>query len=247
MKDQPEPTENDMEFQRELNRKPLSSAPPSAPLEQRLREQADYVERLETHDDMGLSMALSQTADMLRWAADALRQPSPETPQEPKFERIYGHAECLNYPTVVCPPHCAGADECAAVKDPSVIRVIKEPPAVPLSAGPAPAAPTQDVLLAPCRWCGYNGAGYWQKDTHAATCPWWKVSGIASRMAVLRDHPTECKPLLAPELAPIDHVAYVRDCLADPAVWPRFERPVLQALIDEINRLERGTGHEPTR
>ena len=49
------------------------------------------------------------------------------------------------------------------------------------------------------------------------------------------------------ELAPIDQVAYVRDCLADPAVWPRLERPVLQALIDTIDRLERGTGHEPTR
>lgn len=38
-----------------------------------------------------------------------------------------------------------------------------------------------DVLAAPCRWCGYNGEGYWQVGTHAITCPWRQVGGDTCR------------------------------------------------------------------
>lgn len=38
-----------------------------------------------------------------------------------------------------------------------------------------------EQLQAPCIWCGYNGNGYWQKGTHAATCPWHQVGGSEER------------------------------------------------------------------
>lgn len=53
-----------------------------------------------------------------------------------------------------------------------------------------------DVLMAPCRWCAYNGPGYWQEGTHAASCPWRKIGGEVARLDVMRDHPEECKPIL---------------------------------------------------
>lgn len=35
----------------------------------------------------------------------------------------------------------------------------------------------RDELAAPCRWCGYNGVGYWQTQTHGVLCPWHNVGG----------------------------------------------------------------------
>lgn len=42
-----------------------------------------------------------------------------------------------------------------------------------------------DLLSAPCRFCGYNGSGYWQKDTHQIDCPWHGVGGEADRLKKL--------------------------------------------------------------
>jgi hypothetical protein len=40
-----------------------------------------------------------------------------------------------------------------------------------------------DALLdAPCLFCGYNGAGYWQSGTHAKDCRWHSVGGFDDRM-----------------------------------------------------------------
>lgn len=40
---------------------------------------------------------------------------------------------------------------------------------------------SDELLAAPCIWCRYNGAGYWQRDTHAESCPWHGVGGAEDR------------------------------------------------------------------
>lgn len=37
------------------------------------------------------------------------------------------------------------------------------------------------ILDAPCVFCGYNGARYWQRGTHAQDCPFSDIGGDASR------------------------------------------------------------------
>lgn len=48
-------------------------------------------------------------------------------------------------------------------------------------------------LEAPCQWCGYNGAGYWQAKTHEPQCPFRFMGGRAEREALARDYPTDLK------------------------------------------------------
>lgn len=36
-------------------------------------------------------------------------------------------------------------------------------------------------LDAPCAFCGYNGDGYWQRETHTRECPWYYVGGRDER------------------------------------------------------------------
>jgi hypothetical protein len=43
------------------------------------------------------------------------------------------------------------------------------------------AATIDDLLSAPCGFCGYNGPGYWQPHTHAAACPFYEVGGKMER------------------------------------------------------------------
>ena len=43
-----------------------------------------------------------------------------------------------------------------------------------------------DILDAPCVFCGYNGRGYWQKGTHNKHCPWCELGGGAERAKALR-------------------------------------------------------------
>jgi len=38
-----------------------------------------------------------------------------------------------------------------------------------------------ELLAAPCLFCGYNGAGYWQRGTHHKRCPWHHVGGECER------------------------------------------------------------------
>jgi len=38
-----------------------------------------------------------------------------------------------------------------------------------------------DFLEAPCKFCKYNGPGYWQVGTHAESCPWRDIGGEADR------------------------------------------------------------------
>ncbi|MCK5609394.1 hypothetical protein KAR91_46405 [Candidatus Pacearchaeota archaeon] len=40
-----------------------------------------------------------------------------------------------------------------------------------------------DLLEAPCKWCEYNGKGYWQAGTHDKDCPWHSIGGGADREA----------------------------------------------------------------
>jgi hypothetical protein len=54
-------------------------------------------------------------------------------------------------------------------------------PPLPAGRGPMP----EETLYAPCKWCGYNGPGYWQAGTHSVACPWRTVGGEASRVALL--------------------------------------------------------------
>lgn len=48
-----------------------------------------------------------------------------------------------------------------------------------------------DMLVAPCVFCGYSGAGYYQSGTHAGDCPWHGVGGEGPRKAVVRHHVRE--------------------------------------------------------
>jgi hypothetical protein len=41
------------------------------------------------------------------------------------------------------------------------------------------------MLDAPCVFCGYNGAGYWQSGTHAKDCRWYSVGGYVDRHKAL--------------------------------------------------------------
>ena len=41
------------------------------------------------------------------------------------------------------------------------------------------------LMKPPCLWCEYRGENYWQRDTHAATCPWRDVGGYEARAATL--------------------------------------------------------------
>lgn len=40
-------------------------------------------------------------------------------------------------------------------------------------------------LEAPCKWCGYNGANYWQRGSHLETCPWHEIGGDDMRRLLL--------------------------------------------------------------
>ncbi len=44
---------------------------------------------------------------------------------------------------------------------------------------------TLETLNAPCIYCGYNGAGYWQAGTHSKDCRWHSVGGACERNAML--------------------------------------------------------------
>lgn len=49
------------------------------------------------------------------------------------------------------------------------------------------------LLDAPCRWCGYNGPGYWQAKTHVPTCPFYFLGDGQARLNLLRDFPSELR------------------------------------------------------
>lgn len=38
-----------------------------------------------------------------------------------------------------------------------------------------------DFLSSPCKFCGYNGEGYFQKGTHDIHCPWFSIGGRKER------------------------------------------------------------------
>lgn len=45
----------------------------------------------------------------------------------------------------------------------------------------------ENILDAPCFYCGYNGKGYWQKGTHAQACPFNRIGGEMKRKRFLTD------------------------------------------------------------
>lgn len=62
-----------------------------------------------------------------------------------------------------------------------------------------------DALLdAPCVFCGYNGAGYWQAGTHAPGCRWRNVGGYEDRdIALQRGQPSSAPYTLAGSGVPV--------------------------------------------
>jgi len=42
-----------------------------------------------------------------------------------------------------------------------------------------------DFLSSPCKFCGYNGDGYWQKGTHGKECLFYKIGGADKRADLL--------------------------------------------------------------
>ncbi len=45
----------------------------------------------------------------------------------------------------------------------------------------------QKITEAPCIFCGYNGAGYYQKHTHGKHCPYYEIGGNEERKDALPD------------------------------------------------------------
>jgi len=43
----------------------------------------------------------------------------------------------------------------------------------------------KSILDAPCFYCGFDGAGYWQKGTHDKDCPVGRVGGKIERARLL--------------------------------------------------------------
>ena len=41
---------------------------------------------------------------------------------------------------------------------------------------------TNFLLNAPCCFCGYNGPGYWLKETHEIHCTWYHIGGKDERI-----------------------------------------------------------------
>jgi len=42
-----------------------------------------------------------------------------------------------------------------------------------------------DLLTGPCKFCGYNGPGYYQKYTHDRSCPWFRIGSYNDQEAHL--------------------------------------------------------------
>lgn len=45
---------------------------------------------------------------------------------------------------------------------------------------------TDNLLWAPCVFCGYIGDKYWQPLSHAKDCPWYTVGGEQERQNRVR-------------------------------------------------------------
>jgi len=41
------------------------------------------------------------------------------------------------------------------------------------------------ILEAPCCFCGYNGKGYFQAETHKEECPFYSIGGLYERIDFL--------------------------------------------------------------
>ena len=84
------------------------------------------------------------------------------------------------------------------------------------------------LLSAPCLWCGYNGAGYYQPGTHAARCRWRSVGGLAGRSKEISNH-GEGRPM-TPEERTAREIRALRE-----AATP-YERGRLTGAADERER-----------
>ena len=47
----------------------------------------------------------------------------------------------------------------------------------------------KNILDAPCKWCGYNGSGYWQAGTHKPECPFYRIGGARERANIMQNKP----------------------------------------------------------
>lgn len=43
-----------------------------------------------------------------------------------------------------------------------------------------------DITTAPCIFCGYSGARYWQRHSHSIDCPWYEVGGAQEREDIIK-------------------------------------------------------------
>jgi hypothetical protein len=55
----------------------------------------------------------------------------------------------------------------------------------------------------PCIFCGYRGAGYWQRGTHHEDCPWHMIGGKQERLAKL---PQLLKKLFSLATAAVEYI-----------------------------------------
>lgn len=44
----------------------------------------------------------------------------------------------------------------------------------------------EQVVAAPCIFCGYDGGGYWQDHTHSKDCPFYEIGGVMERIKALK-------------------------------------------------------------
>jgi hypothetical protein len=104
---------------------------------------------------------------------------------------------------------CQGEDvPCAKCKGSGRELVAREAPA------DAPPATPRDILFAPCQWCGYNGADYWQAGPHGFDCPWFTVGGMRERELLLPQVQPPPKPAAEPPAPPAQRWDSVQDSAA---------------------------------
>lgn len=102
-----------------------------------------------------------------------------------------------------------------------------------------------ELLDAPCAFCGYNGAGYWQAQTHPQECPWHAVGGGDERAAQLRDIVTNAHDELARLRTKLAEVERERDALKMQAeIWAQEAR-AQRTTVHDIYRLCTGGKGEP--
>ena len=91
---------------------------------------------------------------------------------------------------------------------------------------------SEPMLAPPCKWCGYDGPGYWQQFTHRRDCPWYGLGGSSRRYDIVRrwPHIAGIATATANERAAVaENLAAIGE-LGPRAEWPRVMKAIAAAV-----------------